>query len=121
MATARGTWKRREREAAAIFGARRQVGSGSGGRADQTRSDSLHKKLFIETKLRASSATRNLWEQTAALAKKEAKTPVLMLYAKNKMGALVVVHENDIGAMLEEYLAAKAARDEAAAVAKEEQ
>jgi hypothetical protein len=113
MATARGTWKRRERQAASIFGARRQVGSGSGGRADQTRSDSLHKNLFIETKLRASSATRNLWESTAALAKKEAKTPVLMLYAKNKTGALVVVHEDHLDAMLDEYLAAKAARRDA--------
>jgi hypothetical protein len=91
--THRSTWKRRERQAAHLFGAERQPGSGSAGRADQTRSDSTHDHLFVETKLRASPAIRTLWEKTAALARREGKVPVLAIYAKGKPGALIVVHE----------------------------
>src|SRR5262249_14495252 len=79
MSTDRSTGRGRERQAARLFGSERQPGSGSGGRSDQSRSDSTHDRLFIETKLRASSAVRTLWERTAALARREAKTPVLML------------------------------------------
>ena len=57
--TYRGTWKHRERDAAAVFGAKRQPLSGSSGRDDLTRSDSLHKKLFIETKFKAKSLRGN--------------------------------------------------------------
>lgn len=67
--------------------------------------------------MRASSATRNLWEATAALAKKESKTPLLMLYAKGKKGGLIVFHEDHIEAVCAELLAA---RDEAAVEAKED-
>ena len=102
MSTDRSTWKRRERQAARLFGSERQPGSGSGGRSDQTRSDSTHDRLFIETKLRASSAVRTLWERTAALARREAKTPVLMLYAKGKPGGLIVVHEMHLAAVAAE-------------------
>jgi len=94
--THRSTWKARERKAARLFGAERQPLSGSGGRPDQTRSDSTHPALFIETKLRASSAVRTLWEQTRELAKLEHKTPVLVLFAKGKRGGLVVAHADDL-------------------------
>jgi hypothetical protein len=83
-------------------GAERQPGSGSAGRADQTRSDSTHDRLFVETKLRATSAVRTLWEKTAALAKRETKTPVLMLYAIGRPGALIVVHEMHLAAVAAE-------------------
>lgn len=102
MSTHRSSWKRRERQAARLFGSERQPGSGSGGRADQTRSDSTHDQLFIETKLRASSSVRTLWEATAALAKREGKTPVLMLYAKGKTGGLIVVREMHLAAVAAE-------------------
>ncbi len=102
MSTSRSCWQRREREAARLFGAERQPGSGSCGFADQTRSDSTHDTLYIETKLRASSSVRTLWEKTAALARCEAKTPVLMLYAKGKTGGLVVVHELHLAAVAAE-------------------
>ena len=96
MTTHRSSWKRRERNAAQVFGAQRQVLSGSAGREDSTRSDSTHPRLFIETKLRAASSVRTLWERTRAAARREEKTPVLMLYAKGKPGALVVVHQDDL-------------------------
>lgn len=102
MSTHRSTWKRRERQAARLFGAERQPGSGSGGRADQTRSDSTHDRLFIETKMRAASSVRTLWEKTAALARREGKVPLLMLYAKGKTGGLIVCHEADLAAVAAE-------------------
>lgn len=96
MATHRNTWKATERRAAGLFGALRQRCSGSSGRADESRSDSTHPTLFIETKLRASCAIRNLFDKTAGLAKKEKKVPVLMLAAKFRPGFLVVVHSDDL-------------------------
>ncbi len=106
MSTHRNSWKRRERDAARLFGSQRQVLSGSSGRAERTSSDSTHPRLFIETKLRASSSVRNLWESTRELARRERKTPVLMLYAKGKPGALVVVHQDDLGAVADELTVA---------------
>jgi hypothetical protein len=50
--THRSTWKRREHDAARLFGARRQRCSGSSGREDCSRSDSTHAVHFLETKLR---------------------------------------------------------------------
>ena len=51
--THRSTWKARERQAAALFGSKRQRCSGSSGREDCSRSDSTHDRLYIETKLKA--------------------------------------------------------------------
>lgn len=101
MSTHRSTWKRRERDAARLFGAERQPLSGSAGRADRSRSDSTHGRLFIETKLRASSSVRTLWDETRRRARLEGKVPVLVLYAKGKPGGLVVCHEFDLAALLE--------------------
>lgn len=102
MSTHRRTWQRKEQQAAKLFGSRRKVLSGSSGRDDETRSDSVHPRLYIETKLRAASATRTLWEATRTLARREGKTPVLMLYGKGKVGALVVCHEGDLAAVAAE-------------------
>jgi len=102
MPTHRSSWKRRERDDDAKFGARRKVLSGSSGRDDRTCSDSTHERLFTETKLRASSAVRSLWEKTRDLARKEGKTPVVILYDKHKQGGLIVVHEGDLLAVARE-------------------
>ncbi|MGP0062545.1 MAG: hypothetical protein ACLQGP_02935 [Isosphaeraceae bacterium] len=102
MTTHRNSWKRRERDAAGVFGARRQVLSGSSGRDDATTSDSTHPRLYIETKLRAWSAVRTLWERTQTSAHRERKRPVLMLYTKGRRGALVVVHQDDLEAVAAE-------------------
>jgi hypothetical protein len=101
--THKSTWKQRERQGAALFGAKRQVLSGSGGRDDRSRSDSTHPRLFVETKLRQRHATRVLWDATAALAKRESKTPVLILASKGRPGVLVCVHSDDLPVMLAEY------------------
>ena len=106
MSTHRNTWKARERQAAAFWGCLRQRCSGSSGRADCSRSDSTHMTLFIETKLKANCATRTLFDETATLAKREKKTPVLMLSAKGKDGFLVVFHTRDRASILREMAAA---------------
>jgi len=102
MATHRRTWQKREAAGARLFGARRKPLSGSSNRDDETRSDSTHPRLFIESKLRVSSAVRTLWEATRDLARKEQKTPVVMLYTKKKPGALVVVHQDDLATVAKE-------------------
>jgi hypothetical protein len=97
VSTHRSTWKRRERDAARVFGTKRQVLSGSSG--CESNSDSCHPRLYLECKLRASSATRSLWELTKARAVKEGKIPVVLLYDKGKHGAIVAVHQDDLAAV----------------------
>jgi hypothetical protein len=109
MSTHRSTWKRRERNAARLFGAERQPGSGSCGLPDRSRSDSTHDRLYIETKLRATSSVRTLWEKTSDLARREGKTPLLMLYTKGKVGGLVVCHEMHLAAVAAELKTAPGA------------
>lgn len=110
MATSRRTWQKREQGVAGLFGAKRQYGSGGGGREDQTRSDSTHPRLFVESKLRAKHATRTLHDATRALARKEGKTPILALCDKNRPGALIVVHTDDLDRLVIEFAACHAAR-----------
>jgi hypothetical protein len=104
MATSRGWWKQRERDGAALFGTKRKPGSGSWGRSDQTSSDSMHDRLYIEQKTREKHSVRTLWEETKVKAKKEGKVPVLVLWDKGRQGPLVVMHEDD-----QIYLAAERA------------
>lgn len=107
MSTHRSTWKRRERDAARLFGAERQPLSGSGGRADQTRSDCTHPRLSIETKLRASSSVPSLWDEPNHRARLEGKVPVLMLHGKGKLGWLAGCHERDLPELLEAVAAGR--------------
>jgi hypothetical protein len=99
-------WKRREREAAHLFGCHRQICSGIRGRTQRTEGDTDHPRLFIEVKHYARQAVRTLWRETALKASKEKKTAVLVLYEKGKPGGLIVVHEDDLDALLRERQAA---------------
>jgi hypothetical protein len=94
--THRSTWKARERQAAGLFGARRQRCSGSSGRDDETRSDSTHDRMFIETKLKAKDAAITLFDATRALARKEGKVPLLMLSKKGRPGFVLVCDPSDL-------------------------
>ena len=100
-------WKRRERRAAAAFGAKRTIGSGSLGREDRTCSDSTHDRLFIETKLRKAHTVIALWDKTAKLAKKEKKVPVIMLAQHQRPGLWVVCKLDDLPIVTAEYAAAR--------------
>ncbi len=99
--TDRSTWKRRESQAAAIFGARRNVLSGSSGRDDRDTSDSTHSRLHIEVKLRESHSIFELWRKTNKLA--GIKTPVIMLAEKNHGGFLACAHASHLEAVVEEW------------------
>jgi hypothetical protein len=106
MSTHSRTWKRAEERVAATFGARRQPLSGASGRDDLTASDSTHPTLFIESKLRARHGARTLHDETRRLATEEGKTPVLALFDKSRPGFLVVVHSDDLAAVIAEFVAA---------------
>lgn len=94
--THRGTWKARERQAATLFGAKRQRCSGSSGLEHETRSDSTHPRLFIEGKLRASSPVHRLFGPIGARAKAEGAIPVVALECEGHSGFLVVVRSSDL-------------------------
>lgn len=104
--TARRTWQRAEGRAAALFGSRRQYGSGGGGREDQTRSDSTHPRLFLELKLREVHTAVTLWGTVKHLARLERKVPVCVLSEKNRPGQWLVVHTDDLDAVMAERMAA---------------
>lgn len=103
MATNSRTWKKAEGRVAALFGARRQVLSGSSGRDDATRSNTTHPRLFVEAKYRDRHAVRSLFDATKALAHKEGKTPVVALIDKSRPGCLVCVHCNDLPLVVSEF------------------
>jgi len=92
--TSKSAWKNRERKAARVFGADRNSLSGSNSKL--TASDSTSAALFIETKLKARWAVFSLFRQTAELAKRESKTPLLMLAQKERPGFLLVCRIDDL-------------------------
>src|SRR5271165_3242901 len=107
MSTHRRTWQKREQAAAAIFGAQRQYGSGSGGREDETSSDSKHPRIYIEQKLRASHSILTVWRWAHGKALKESKTAVVILSEKGRHGQWLLIHEADMPAIVAEWLAAQ--------------
>ncbi len=116
MATSSSTWKRAESSAAALFGARRRPLSGSSNRDDIDGDDTLHPRLWIESKLRASHAVWSLWRLVKATAAKRPyqgghKTPVLVLREKCKPGMLIVVHSGDLAEVCIEWLAARSGEE----------
>lgn len=87
-------WKAAERRVAAIFGSRRTPLSG--GNSAHTRSDSLHDKLFIETKQRKTHTVWSLFDSVRHLAKRERKLPVIALDRTRSPGCLIVIHSDDL-------------------------
>jgi hypothetical protein len=74
------TWKSIEGYIAKLFGSTRTPLSGGNGK--QTRSDTLHPKIFVELKYGRQSAWIKLFQETAELAGREDKFPVVVLVAK---------------------------------------
>ena len=108
MATSRRAWQMFETRAAAFFGARRKVLSGSAGRDDSDGSDSTHERLHIECKLREKHTVYRVWDaacKAIARQKERGKTPVICLQEKNRPGFLVVVHSDDFNLAMIERLA----------------
>jgi len=94
------TWKSRERQIAARFGSKRTPLSG--GNSGHSRSDSLHKSLFIEAKHRKKHTVISLWEATKILAEKESKVPVIALTQHGKQGFWIMCHVDDLQRVAEE-------------------
>ena len=93
-------WKQRERQVARLFGSTRTPLSGGG--SGHTRSDTLHPRLFIETKGRKRFAVVKLWDDTAKLARLESKTPVVALVEKGRPGFWLLVHHTDLRSVFSE-------------------
>lgn len=80
-------WKKAERRIARYLGSERTPLSGGNGRA--TRSDSLHPRLFVETKHgknvpRTWAAIQKLLSDTTTKAAAEDKNPVVVIHAKGR-------------------------------------
>lgn len=87
-------WKNVERRVAAKAGSERTPLSG--GNSKITRSDSLHERLFIETKYRKKHAVIALWDRTKILADKEGKIPVVALAERGRKGFWWLIHVDDL-------------------------
>ena len=88
------TWKSRERQVARFFNTQRTPLSG--GASGHTRSDSLHKELFIECKLRKKHSAVSLWDKVNVMAVNEGKVPVIALCELNRDGFWVMLHCKDL-------------------------
>ena len=75
----------------------------SGGNSKHTRSDTLHPKLYVETKSKQKHTVVTLWDDTATKAKKEKKLPVLMLAENGRPGFWIVVQSTDFPKLVEIY------------------
>ena len=95
------TWKNVESRIAKMFGTTRTPLSG--GNSKHTRSDTLHKRLFIEVKHRKGGfATTNLFDSCVPLAEAEGKIPVVALHPKQSKDVYLLVRANDIKQVAEE-------------------
>ena len=101
-------WKAQERRIAGYFKTERTSLSGSGSK--QTSSDTLHPKLYIETKDRKRHTLWTLFDDTKKKAKVEGKLPVICLTEPNRRGFLVVLCSDDYA--YDEYNALVYAQDE---------
>ena len=103
------TWKARERSVAAMFGTERTPLSGGNGK--QTRSDTLHPRLFIEHKHRKKHSVIGLYDETKAMAQTEGKTPVVTLSQHNRPGVLIICAPEHITAIAEELRSEEASNN----------
>ena len=110
----RTAWKARERDAAAIFGTRRAT-CNSSGRPDFDGSDSTHERLHIEVKSYKRHAAWTLWcaarevaHKACAKAKAFGRKPIVLALAQDhKAGLLLCVHEDEMAAVIVEWLVAQ--------------
>jgi hypothetical protein len=92
------SWKAMERRVAQFFGTLRNSLSGMNSKVSA--SDTLHPKLFIECKQRASFAHHTTYDQAKESAKKEGKIPVLCTHEKGAKEFLVTLSSKDLPDLL---------------------
>ena len=107
--TSKSAWTRAEADLAAIFGVTRRPLSGSLAGDDDIKD---HPRIYGESKFRAAWAVFTLWRAVKVKAIKRGKTPVLGLHEKYKHGMLLVVHSDDMEAVVVEWLVARSRREQ---------
>lgn len=106
MTTHKSTWKKFERRVARKLGARRTPLSGK--HSGHTRSDTLHRDIFVEAKKWSGRLLlkkhRDAFEETVERAEKEGKIPLYIFGRKYKPDedALVVTRLGDLLKLLKE-------------------
>ena len=96
------TWKLAEGRLAALFGTVRRPLSGMNSRSGGS-DDGMHQTLYLENKLRERHTVWSLFREVKKQATKEGKVPVIGLQEKHKPGILLVIHSDDLPAVLEAY------------------
>ena len=98
-----GTWKRREREIAAMFGTvRRPV---SGRRGDKGGDDCEHSRLHLQCKHgRQNSREFALFDIAEAVATGNGKIPVIVMTAMRRSEVLVLCRIEDLGKVAKEVV-----------------
>jgi hypothetical protein len=84
-------WKQAERNAARVLRTNRTPLSGGASR--QTRSDTLHKRIYLEVKYRQRFAVVELIRKEEVKAKKEGKTAILCLQQRGLKTRYYVIPE----------------------------
>ncbi len=85
------SWKRAERAVARrLGGARNPLSGRSGGHSS---GDVLHPEFYVEVKQRAHFGLFTLFKDTALKARKEGKTPVVVLHERGSKTRLYIVSE----------------------------
>lgn len=90
----KNTWKGGERRIAAMFESKRTPLSG--GNSGHTRSDTLHKELFIEVKHSKKYPLEKLVTKTFKEAKNEGKMPFLVFLKLNNSEPLILCKLKDL-------------------------
>lgn len=91
--TSRSTWKGLERKAARLLKGQRNPLSGSNSR--HTSGDVIHDDFYVECKLRTNWAVTSIFKEVRQEAKKECKTPLLIIKEKGKHSELVIMDIED--------------------------
>ena len=86
-------WKQTERRIAKLFNTRRTPLSGSN--SLHTESDTLHESLFIEIKQRKKIPFLRIFMETIEKAKKENKTPMVIMHETNSRTDIVMIALDD--------------------------
>jgi len=95
------TWKKGEDRLAKLFGTTRRPLSG--GNSKTGRDDSLHPRLFIESKHTQRSSLWTLYRDTRKKARAEGRIPVIGIHQIHCKGILIVIHSDDLETVMHEH------------------
>lgn len=93
--TSKVCWKSFERTVASFFGTKRVPLSGSNS-GHNTNSDSMHKELYIECKVREKFSLWSLFDDTEKKAKNEDKIPIVAIKQKGEKGFIIMLRPENL-------------------------